>query len=306
MIHITGRTILKVSRVTARVAAILIVFWIGGATAHSITTLVSPAIDSPPPPTQIPDPRTTLIPAEGYWSFGDTHYAVATSTMTPDELSARFQKVTAAQELSKRVRPVSESHSPDTRGGFKTMVQECEGRLSLLENALRPIADTQTEASSIDPSCCCIDAATLKACLQVDERQELTSLLFAQPESGDSWRLLEFSVAGDRHTPTEHLLPIGQQAQRVCGRWSNDGRLLMELVRLNVDQRQLLDSWAAAGWQMQHTEWGNRETFSYLCAKDSVVVYAWSANMNQITSLMLSMSRDTSASETLPAIGINQ
>ena len=101
-----------------------------------------------------------------------------------------------------------------------------------------------------------------------------------------SWRFPE------SQNSRTHLLPLDASASQICGRWSDDDRLLVELVKLETDCDDLVRTWKEAGWEIQHTLWGDSHSFSYLCVKDGTVVYAWSAQSKFITQLMLSSSPD--------------
>ncbi len=111
-----------------------------------------------------------------------------------------------------------------------------------------------------------------------------------------SWRFPE-----SQNIPT-HLLPLDASASQICGRWSDDKHLLVELVELETDCDDLIRTWKEAGWEIQHTLWGDSHSFSYLCVKDGTVVYAWSSQSKFITQLMLSSSPDVTVQPPEPTV----
>lgn len=100
---------------------------------------------------------------------------------------------------------------------------------------------------------------------------------------------------------TPHLLPLLGQTKRMCGRWSDSEQLLMEIVQVDATPDKLLSTWLESGWQIKHSPWGKPNSFSYLCAKNGRVVYAWSQQTDTITSLLLSSSHDVTMHQRTPS-----
>jgi hypothetical protein len=134
-----------------------------------------------------------------------------------------------------------------------------------------------------------IDQPTLKAFVEMNENSVVSAATLAMKVE-KQWQVLTVGPADAQQT-TPHLLPL-TTSQRVCGRWSDDDRLLLEIVSLNSSRGELLAAWRKAGWQIRHTAWGGLDSFSFLCVKDGQVVYAWSQQPLKIESLLLSRSPD--------------
>ena len=134
-----------------------------------------------------------------------------------------------------------------------------------------------------------INEPTLKAFLDTDKNGDVTAAKLAM-KAGNNWQVVELTDAEPSQAKA-NLLPL-RSSKRICGRWSNDNRLLLEIVAINSQRQELLDAWRGAGWEIRHTVWGGHSSFSFLCVKDGQVVYAWSQQNENITSLLLSSSPD--------------
>lgn len=140
-----------------------------------------------------------------------------------------------------------------------------------------------------------IEEPTFKGYVEMNGRAEVSSATLAM-QLDDDWHVVQLG-SDDAPCATPHLLPLGE-AKRLCGRWSDDDRLLLEIVMIDAGRAELLNSWRQAGWEIRHTAWGGPQTFSFLCAKRGKVVYAWSKQSDQIRSLLLSSSADVALRRT--------
>ena len=158
------------------------------------------------------------------------------------------------------------------------------------DDSLATVKSSRTKSPSFAPdSELAINEPTLKAFLKMDDNAEVASATLAM-QTGDQWQVLKLGNS-EPNQATPHLLPL-DRSKRVCGRWSADNRLLLEIVSVNAKRHDLLDKWRGEGWEIRHTRWGGLDSFSFLCVKGDHVVYAWSQQHEQITSLLLSSSPD--------------
>lgn len=158
------------------------------------------------------------------------------------------------------------------------------------DDSLATVTTSQTKSPSIAPASeLAINEPTLKAFLKTDDNAEVATATLAM-KTGDQWQVLKLGESKPNQT-TPHLLPL-DTSKRVCGRWSADNRLLLEIVSVDAKRHDLLNKWREDGWEIRHTRWGGLDSFSFLCVKGGHVVYAWSQQHEQITSLLLSSSPD--------------
>lgn len=139
-----------------------------------------------------------------------------------------------------------------------------------------------------------VDRPDLKAQLvtrNVDGRSKAVTVACSYPHDGEHWQLFELTP---RESPANadgqaaHLLPLPEGVERRGGRFADDGRLLLELITLDSKADSLVATWKNAGWEVRPSGLGEPGSFSFLCARGSEVIYAWSANSGEsIQNLML-------------------
>ena len=208
-----------------------------------------------------PDIPQLISPTAGYWSFTDSDLAVQKSTCSQDELRQQMERLIAIDVNTKSLNHDA-SHLVALAKSNGAIGSDCQAGLawSFQNHELQLLLIT-TDSDS--------PRLIAAACASKNgERWELTTL---KPE---------------RHVD-DHLLPLPTDAKICCNRRSNTGLLQMELVSTSRTAEQLLDLWQRSGWTVQHTPWGPADSFSYLCARDEEVIYAWTDSTTGSRSIML-------------------
>jgi hypothetical protein len=212
-----------------------------------------------------------IMPLAGQWSFAELDWNLRSSTVPANEVSARLDTMTS----SVRVDPAVEL--PDISDDLVDLAESLR---------IRPVERDGNQVYILD-------RPELKARLivrQMAGRPKMVALAAAYPQGDDSWQLLECTprAAVEKTEAAPHLLPLPNGAERNGGRFADDGRILLELVTLSSNADALLSSWKNAGWEVRPSGLGNPEAFSYLCARGSEVIYAWSADpRDAVENLML-------------------
>ena len=83
-----------------------------------------------------------------------------------------------------------------------------------------------------------------------------------------------------------HLLRLPGDAMRVAARWTSDGRPILELIRLQVDAEQLLDTWRQAGWKIKTSVSGGGE-FDYVCLRGGETIHAWAPRGARVVRMLV-------------------
>ena len=211
-------------------------------------------------------------PLAGQWMFGDLDWSLRSEAIEPQAVMTRFAAAAADARHSEV------DHLPDLNPQWIDVAQHLQ---------VRPVTRDGNQIYVLDQT-------NLKAQLIVREvagHIKAISLAAAFPEQSAAWRLYEFTPnarAGDANTKTAHLLPLSVNAKRLGGRFTNDGQLLLELVKVEGGADQLLSLWSANGWEVHPTEFAGPSDFSYLCVQKNEVIYAWSADRRaSLQNLML-------------------
>jgi hypothetical protein len=115
---------------------------------------------------------------------------------------------------------------------------------------------------------------------KIEDRTKALGGLIAYSQNGHEWQSFELfprSVSTNRAEAT-HLLPMPAGALQSGARTAADGSLLLEMITTKSSAESLLNDWKRAGWVVRPTTPGGNSNFSYLCARENEVVYAFSAD----------------------------
>ncbi|HVT27720.1 MAG TPA: hypothetical protein VHE81_06855 [Lacipirellulaceae bacterium] len=213
-----------------------------------------------------------LLPLTGQWSFGGLNWNLRSQKVPCTEIARRFET------LATYKRSCASTDLPDVGNKLVDLARQLH---------IEPIQRGSNQIYRVDQP-------GLKAQLvvgPVNGRPGAISLAAAFGQSTDEWQLLEFTPrnwASVANNDTPHLLPLPAAARRQAGRFSDDGRLLLELVTVDSDADTLLAMWKQQGWQFRPTPFAGPNDFSYLCGRGSDVIYAWSASPREsLHNLML-------------------
>jgi hypothetical protein len=215
-------------------------------------------------------PLGAALPLDGPWTFAGLNWNLRSSTVGAKVVDERLASLPTATNAVASCQHAS---------------QDLLELISAL--SLQP---THRDGAEIYA----LDRPELKARLvlrSVGGVQKIISFGAGVPQSNKFWKFFELGPRDSMTTATSespHLLPLPATALRRGGRYTNDGRLLLELVSLNSDAPTLLTLWRAAGWEVRPSGLADAGGFSYLAARGNEVIYAWTSNPNDaIGNLML-------------------
>lgn len=192
----------------------------------------------------------------GYWSFAKTKMSFANTHCHDSDLDSRL-----AEAMTVVAQPDSESTDA----------------AQLIQFAKSSGATSQRCPNGIIWS---TESDQLRLKLLVSESQppKLIGAALATrdfQQSDGQWQLTTFKT---RNHKASTLLPFDAAAKISCTRCDDLGRPQMQLVSTSLAAPSLLTLWKDNGWQIKHTAWGANDSFSFLCAKNDRVVYAWSSS----------------------------
>ena len=221
-----------------------------------------------------------VLPLAGQWSFAELDWNLRSSIVEQSDVAPRFEKLAAA--------PVSghEEHLPDVGKDLVDLAESFQ---------IEPIERDGNQVYRLDRS-------GLKAQLtarNVGGSMKIVALAAAYPHTGTQWQMMEFTpraLSGKSVNRQPGPLPLPAGAERIGGRFADDGRPLLELISLDSTADELFATWKNSGWEVRSTGLGGPGGFSYLCARGDAVVYAWSADPREsLRNLMLVRTPNDSA-----------
>jgi hypothetical protein len=229
------------------------------------------------------DAMPAVLPLAGQWTFAELDWTARTESKSAQEVDAFFDSM-------------AQSPLTDTDG----QLPDLDGELvDLINNfQIKPVERGGNQIYSLDQP----DLKAQLVVRSVGGRDKIVAFAVAYSQADGHWQLAKFTprvstTTSDATTP--HLLPLPAAARRSGGRYDDGGRLLMELVELDSNADALLSAWKIAGWDVRPSGMGGPDDFSYLCAREDEMVYAWSAHpRNALKNLMLV--RSPAASDTKP------
>jgi hypothetical protein len=216
-------------------------------------------------------PLAGSLPLDGPWSFAALDWNLRSAVLDSSDVDARLKAL-----------------ADPPAGGVSNYPDVSSELLDLINTLhLQPVERSGFQLYRID-------RPDLKAQLlvrTVEGQTKTVAFAGAYPQGGQRWQMFELSprAASPKSVEQEtHLLPLPEGAVRRGGRFADDGRLLLELISLESRSDSLIASWKTAGWQVRPSDIGDGHSFSYLCARGSDVIYAWSANSTEsLQNLML-------------------
>lgn len=221
-------------------------------------------------------PAAPLLPTEGYWTFAGAQLSVSQSTCSAFELQSKLAQLAKLR--------VVESESIELSYDARDLIELAESNGATCQ----PCGGGKLWSFTSE-------AMELRLVTSNAAQPKLVGAAFAIDAGGTSgqWQLTTFEPARPAHG---HLLPIPSDASTKCARLDNSGRVQMELVTTSETNQELFERWKSAGWTVRHTPWGSPESFSFLCVRDNVTVYVWSAsatyNLGQQTRTLMLTSAD--------------
>jgi hypothetical protein len=222
-------------------------------------------------PTATPSAATTevqplagVLPLDGPWVFGDLNWNLKSAKSNREDVEALLDRLEAA--------PIQD-----------------DANLPALNKDLLELINS-THRQPVERNGCQVyqlSNTNLKCQLVVRlvERQpRVVSFAGGYALNGQEWQSFELvptGISSRTGTAVEHLLPLPANAVRRGGRFSQDGRLLLELVALKSSADSLINDWRHAGWEVRPSGLNMGNSFSYLCRHGNEVIYAWSADTNE-------------------------
>lgn len=208
-----------------------------------------------------------LMPTEGYWSFPETGLSVAQFVCETSELQEHLNLSSMTNAKANADFDASELVELAASSGA-TRVDSESGTLWSHENRDIKVRLLTSEASP----------------------PMLIGAVVAMRD-GDQWQLVSLSP---KQNQTTHLLAMPTDATTTCTRRSPAGDLQMELITTSEPNERLIRRWVDDGWEVQHTPWGDAESFSYLCARGEEVIYAWAVASSTERTIMLTSATSNS------------
>jgi hypothetical protein len=229
-------------------------------------------IDESSPATFDPNVLTPAMPLDGPWSFAQLDWDIRSQIVSSADVFARFETFADAPGEA------NDEQLPDVSPELVDLAESLE---------VKAVNRGGNQVYRLD-------RPNLKAQLLVrivTGAPKVVALAAALPQDHDRWQLLELTPRGATESSAAvlpQLLPLPPGARRDGGRFANDGRALLELVSLDSTAEELFSVWKAAGWDVRPNGAASVHEFSYLCARGSEVIYAWSADpRDALKNLML-------------------
>ena len=260
-------------RCTTRLICVGAVAWFGLIVAHATGAMNSlfdsNSADAGPSTiaTSIPE---MLMPSSGYWSFTDTALSIRKIDCDDAALESQLEKLLAVDNAS-----------------------AAAGRDA---SHLVAIAQSNGATRSDCPAgvCWTFDHSNLRLRLVTSDSDNPALIAAAVAiRAAGQWQL---TMLQPRQQRSDHLLPLPADASTICTRRTESGQLQMELVSTTGSSEHLLSQWEAGGWEIRQTPWGTADSFSYVCARGDLVVYAWSDSTADSRTIMLTASAGVVAS----------
>jgi hypothetical protein len=209
------------------------------------------------------DIRQLAPPAmkDGRWMFAGSELTTKTSTLSTSRLDAELQRIEQTHDTS--VANVDATDFIELATAY--------GMLATRE-------DDTTIYRLDEPQ------RRLRLIVRHDETTtKLVVAALATTIDGEHWQVHSLASASGNTSNNQHLLPLPSAATSSARRVGDDGQLQMEIVTVPAAKSQLLNDWQAAGWSVQHSDWGSKDSFSFLCVKNNQLVYAWAiGDSNQL------------------------
>ncbi len=243
---------------TGRLVCLLCLAWFATHAARSWSAIDERS--TPAAPGGDPTLAAAILPADGFWEFADSSLQIQRGEMSEAELDVRLAQM---QDIQGPGRPEATNLADLAAAHGATRVDTGRAILWVLE--------TPTVRFRL---------ATTR-----DEVPRLLAALMAT-RSASGWDTVRLRSAEAPATDS-HLLPLGEGCETVCVRRAADGLPGMELVRTSRSADQLLQSWRRDGWDVRHTDWGSKNSFSFLCVRGDCLIYAWSAARRGSRTIML-------------------
>lgn len=234
-----------------------------------------------------PGELAPALPLAGPWSFAQPDWDIRSQIVDSDEVAERFERLVTSSPMS------GDEQLPEISPEFIELAKSMGAKS--VERGGNQVFQ--------------LDQPNLKTRLvvrMVGGKPKAVALAAAMPQSAQQWQFFELVPRGvtatSRVGTTPQLLPLPAGARRDGARFADDGRPLLEFVSLDTTADELIATWKAAGWNVRPSGVEGAGEFSYLCARDDEVVYAWSANPNHaLKNLMLVHTSTTS--DTMDADG---
>jgi hypothetical protein len=219
-----------------------------------------------------PNVLTPGLPIDGPWSFAQLDWDIRSQIVSSADVFARFERFAVAPGEE------NDEQLPDVSPELVELAE------SFGAKAVNRSGNHVYR----------LDRPNLKAQLLVrivSGAPKVVTLAAALPQDLDRWQFLELTprgATGSSAAVLPQLLPLPLGARRDGGRFANDGQALLEFVSLDSTADELFSTWKAAGWDVRPNGAASVREFSYLCARGSEVIYAWSADpRDALKNLML-------------------
>jgi len=215
---------------------------------------------------------TAMMPLAGSWSFDDLDWNIKSVKVSNADVAARFA---AAARASEGASPES---LPDVSDQFLTLAANLE---------ITPIDQAGNKIYKLDRP----EFQGQLVSREVAGHAKIISVAAATLAENDEWMCYELSPRATFRTSSpvvEHLLPVPAAAKHEGGKFGVKGELLLELISLDTNANDLVNTWRAAGWELHETGLGDGTAFNYLVVRGNETIYAWSADAkDSLHNLML-------------------
>lgn len=213
-----------------------------------------------------------VLPLAGRWSFAELDWSLRSNAVAINDVAAHFQKL-ASMPAQRNADSL-----PEVSPELVRLVERVNAE---------PLEQDGNRIYRLDQP-------QLKAQLVLHPANgqfKAVSLAAAYWTGDDEWQLLDFSPAAGANVASascSSLLPLPARSKRCGGRFTDDGRALLELIAVDTNASELLANWREAGWECRPSGFGDPKQFSFLCVRGGEVIYAWSADpLAAMNNLML-------------------
>jgi hypothetical protein len=213
------------------------------------------------------------LPIAGPWTFAQLEWDIRSQIVDSDEVAERFERLATKSPTS------SDEQLPDISPEFIELAKSM---------GAKPVERGDNRVYQLDQP----NLKTRLVVRIVGGKPKAVALAAAMPQSAEQWRFFELiprgPTASNSFDTTPQLLPLPTGARRDGGRFADDGEPLLELISLDTTADELMATWKADGWEVRRSGESYDGNFSYLCARGSEVVYAFSADpVDALKNLML-------------------
>ena len=186
----------------------------------------------------------------GYWSFTNSELAIQRTKCTQAELERQIIRLMKIETI------------PGNAFYDATQLVEL-AKLNGAKKADHPVGIVWTLQDS---------KTHLKLVVSNTEQPTLVAGMLALDRGGS----FELTTIKARQLELGHLLPLPIDAQTICSRIDDTGKLQLEFVTTSSTGKLLLMQWQNAGWDLSPTPWQANNSLSCICTKGNQSIYAWS------------------------------